>query len=206
MTTPHEIAELLIRRFSHIEKNDRSSDHQWGHCFKYFSGKPNDHDLGCLHLGFYLASWGMYRGSARIRDFDHLIHEPIVKEVLLPKYDPLRGASFEGISEHLPLIWELRKKIEKSYPDSITVTETLLTKILMGTLGCVPAYDRYLKAGLAKEGIVQTFSEKGFRALLTRCKTQSEGFLEAHKQTKYPVMRLVDMYYFAVGEGGGADW
>jgi hypothetical protein len=205
MATPHQIAKSLIRLFHEIEVNKRSSGHQWSHCFKYFSEKPNDHNLGCLHLGFYLASWGMYRGSARIRDFDHLVHRPVVEEVLLPKYDPLRGGSFEDVVEHLPLIWELCKKIEESYPASVTITETLITKILMGTLACVPAYDRYFKAGLKKEGLSQTFSEKGFQALLARCKTQSEGFEKAHEQTGYPVMRLVDMYYFAIGEGGGTD-
>ena len=33
------------------------------------------------------------------------------------------------------------------------ISETLITKILMGTLGCVPAYDRYFKSGLSLEGV-----------------------------------------------------
>lgn len=31
------------------------------------------------------------------------------------------------------------------------LSETLITKILMGTLGCVPAYDRYFVAGLKSQ-------------------------------------------------------
>ena len=206
MTAPQEITKLLLRRFAEISKDKRSSDHQWEHCYKYFAGQPTDHDLGCLHLGFYLASWGMYRGSAKIRKFDHLILQPIVGQVLLPKYDPLRGASLKGVSDHLGLLWNLVEEIRKMYRHAIPVTDTLLTKILMGTLGCTPAYDRYFRAGVATDGICQTFSNKGFNSLVQHCQVRSEGFLEAQKQIPgYPIMRLVDMYYFAVGEDFTAD-
>ena len=201
MSVRQEITKLLLDRFADIDNNKRSSDHQWEYCFQYFSGKPNDHDLGCLHLGFYLASWGMYRGSAGVRKFDHLVHKPVVEEVLLSKYDPLRGASLEGLMGGLDLIWELAAKIQTLYPSAITVTDTLLTKILMGTLGCTPAYDRYFRAGMATDGISQTFSRGGFHSLLRHCQSRSGGFIDAQKQIPgYPVMRLVDMYYFAVGE------
>ena len=201
MAARQEITKLLLDRFADIDNNKRSSDHQWEYCFQYFSGKPNDHDLSCLHLGFYLASWGMYRGSAGVRKFDHLVHKPVVQEVLLSKYDPLRGASLEGLLGGLDLVWELSTKIQTLYPSAITVTDTLLTKILMGTLGCTPAYDRYFMAGVATDGISQTFSRKGFHSLLRHCQARSEGFIDAQKQIPgYPVMRLVDMYYFAVGE------
>jgi hypothetical protein len=201
MPASQEITKLLVRRFKDIAKEARSSAHQWEHCFKYFSGKPKDHDLGCLHLGFYLASWGMYRGSAEIHKFDYLVHEPIVNEVLLSKYDLLRGASLENLSDHLDLVWTLAEKIRTLYPSTITVTDTLLTKILMGTLGCTPAYDRYFRAGASKDGISQTFSKKGFDSLLQRCRERSDGFQSAQKQIPgYPVMRLVDMYYFALGK------
>ena len=33
------------------------------------------------------------------------------------------------------------------------LSDTLITKILMGTLGCVPAYDRYFIAGIKKEKV-----------------------------------------------------
>lgn len=143
----------------------------------------------------------MYRGSAKIRKFDYLVHEPVVNEVLLSKYDPLRGASLEILSDHLDLVWTLAERIPMLYPSSITVTDTLLTKILMGTLGCIPAYDRYFRAGISTDGISQTFNRKGFSSLLQRCHERSDGFREAQKQIPgYPVMRLVDMFYFAVGE------
>ena len=45
-------------------------------------------------------------------------------------------------------------------------TDTLLTKILLGTVGCVPAYDRYFKKTLADTGAApQAFSAKSIRTL-----------------------------------------
>lgn len=206
MAAHKKITKVLLDRFADIDNNKQSSAHQWEYCFQYFSGKPKDHDLGCFQLGFYLASWGMYRGSSEVRKFDHLVHRAAVQEVLLPKYDRLRGASLEGLLSGLDLIWGLEAKIRTLYPSSITVTDALLTKILMGTLGCTPAYDRYFRAGVATDGISQTFSRKGFPALLRHCQARSEGFINAQKQIPgYPVMRLVDMYYFAVGKSLNPD-
>ena len=67
-----------------------------------------------LQLAFYLASWGMYRGSLFLLQKDYKVHIPVVKEQ------------------------ELKNQL----------SFTLITKILMGTLGCVPAYDRYFIAGI----------------------------------------------------------
>ena len=47
------------------------------YCFNYFQAfreagnvgaiaEPENRELSCLHLGFYLASWGMLRGSAEL--------------------------------------------------------------------------------------------------------------------------------------------
>lgn len=43
------------------------------HCFEAF-GRLKDLELLSLHLGFYLASWGMYRGSSGLLQKDFLIH------------------------------------------------------------------------------------------------------------------------------------
>jgi hypothetical protein len=202
MHTSEQISELLLGRYEGISKGTRCSGHQWEHCFRFFAQAPVDVELASLHLAFYLASWGMYRGSAKVRDFDYLIHKPIVKEVLRSKYDPIRNASLDALTEHLDnLLWPLAERIRGLYPRPITVTDTLVTKILLGTLGCSPAYDTNFVAGIGTDGIARTFSKKGFRSLLSHCTEHSEGFLKAQKQIRrYPMMRLVDMYYFAVGK------
>lgn len=49
-----------------------------------------------LQLAFYLASWGMYRGSSFLLQKDYRIHIPVVKELLRNKYNPL--ARIEGMA------------------------------------------------------------------------------------------------------------
>lgn len=50
-----------------------------------------------LQLAFYLASWGMYRGSSFLLQKDYRVHIPVVKELLQKKYDVLLGADFDTL-------------------------------------------------------------------------------------------------------------
>jgi hypothetical protein len=55
-------------------------------------GQKNvDYDYLSLQLSFYLASWGMYRGSSFLLQKDYKVHIPAVKELLNEKYDNLAG-------------------------------------------------------------------------------------------------------------------
>lgn len=69
---------------------------------------------------------------------------------------------------------EAKKDILKSYIDNIVlvnnkraninVTDTLITKIILGTFGCVPAYDMYFLKGLKYNG----FKSRRFNEYLLR--------------------------------------
>jgi len=65
----------------------------WSICHEEFQkaseqSNPN-YDLLALHLGFYLASWGMYRGSSFLKALDYRIHYPAVKMMLEEQYRDL---------------------------------------------------------------------------------------------------------------------
>ena len=65
------------------------------HCYKHFQNlkqppKNEQLEISMLHLGFYLASWGMYRGSSFLLQKDYTIYAPIVSKVLDSKYQCLR--------------------------------------------------------------------------------------------------------------------
>ncbi len=138
----------------------------WEHCYQFFSANKPNIDMACLHLAFYLASWGMYRGSSFLLPEDYLIHRPVVEEIIKPKYHPIRAISLHSLNRDLThalsgMILELVQWIKRFYtgyidqgPDaSIHVTDTLATKILLGTVGCIPAYDRYFICGLRQARI-----------------------------------------------------
>lgn len=47
------------------------------------------------------------------------------------------------------------------------LSDTLITKILMGTLGCVPAYDRYFVSGIRSQKIASgTYNIKSILQLV----------------------------------------
>ena len=52
-----------------------------------------------LHLAFYLASWGMCRGSSFLLQKDYKVLVPVVEEVLKSEYDCLFGVACVGLRE-----------------------------------------------------------------------------------------------------------
>lgn len=92
----------------------------------------------------------MYRGSAFLLQKDYKVHIPVVKILMEKQYGPLVGITAEELikDENLTLLEEVSARICKAYADGkpsvegITnnATDTLVTKILLGALGCVPAY------------------------------------------------------------------
>src|SRR5690606_34013034 len=112
-------------------------------------------EMHVLELAFYLASWGMYRGSSGLLQKNHLIHKGAVDIVFLTKNQKLKCNEItevkrNNIQEILSVKDELASHYSNIYftkgdnkQKSISPTDTLLSKIMLGTLGCVPAYDRY---------------------------------------------------------------
>ena len=142
----------------------------WEHCYKFFSEPTLDRRTASLHLGFYLASWGMYRGSAPIFRKDFTIHNDAVCLLMSDKYGSLKDLKIESVTQdNFNLICDLIDKISEIYTRQLVdlkpndnkinrhnfkedkskvPSETLITKILMGTLACTPAFDTYFNYAL----------------------------------------------------------
>ncbi len=157
-------------------ENGRSRS--WEHCYRAFrdarTDPSPDYDNLSLHLAFYLASWGMYRGSSFLLQKDYKVLSPIVEEVLKPEYDCLFGVACVRLREP-----EIQARLTKVYDciadyfrpirDEVagrevfsSVSPVLITKILMGTLGCVPAYDRFFQDGVATYKVrTREYSQSG---------------------------------------------
>ena len=107
----------------------------------------------------------MYSGSSFLLQKDYKVHIPVVKELLNEKYDVLAGIDCIGFKDdsNQKLLQDINSFLEQYY-DKIRhkvkeqelknqLSFTLITKILMGTLGCVPAYDRYFIAGIKNQKV-----------------------------------------------------
>lgn len=98
------------------------------------------------------------------------------------------------------------------------VSSVLITKVLMGVYGCIPAYDRYVMDGLKTQNINATFGRKAVTELLNatvvnkKVKSNIEfvrGEITAStnkKYTDFPLenytfMKVVDMLFWEIGAG-----
>lgn len=164
-------------------------------------------DYLCLHLAWYLASWGMLRNSFLMQK-DYKIHADVVRLIYQPEWDDLWDLSPEKLSQeyYADRIMKLSESITEAYVASGAgiPTDTLLTKILLGTVGCVPAYDRYFKKALADTGAApQVFSAKSIRTLGNLYLDHEDEFEKLRKhcgsRIEYPVAKILDMCFFEYG-------
>jgi len=208
------ISETILSFTNQLE--DRNHRYlSWEHCYRYFREPVVDVDKGCLHLSFYLASWGMYRGSSFLLWKDYLIHKQVV-EKLLSVRDEFQNINFSSVSDSkLKDIISLSDWVTDCYKNNTGLvngkkretvpTQVLITKILLGTLGCVPAFDRFFVDGLSIHKISpKSFSVKGLEELVKFYLKHQDEIDEVGKKIKvgnepYPTMKLIDMYFWELG-------
>ena len=167
-----ETVDLIIKaatEFYEELRQDRNGRYRsWEYCYSSFGEARTgtiDVDYLSLQLAFYLASWGMYRGSSFLLQKDYRVHIPVVEELLKSEYDELYGLEYTKIynPQIQELLFRLSNKLKSYYLDVRSscvereikhgISDVLITKILMGTLGCVPAYDRYFIEGVKLKGV-----------------------------------------------------
>lgn len=192
----------------------------WVYCYRYFCWLKKhpktfrkNPDLACVHLGFYLASWGMYRGSSFLLSKSFQIHRRPIRKLLNRKYDFLWDADIGTLSQPktIKTILELANSLRDLYPNHIT--DTLLTKILLGTIGCTPAFDRFFKDGCKKKRVrpYSNCSERSLNALIQFYQNNCEIFSLIRKKIarssgiSYPPMKLIDMLFWSVGVNQNYD-
>ena len=201
--------------------NENGRSRSWEHCYRVFrdarTDPSPDYDYLSLHLAFYLASWGMYRGSCFLLQKDYKVLSPIVEEILKPEYDCLFGLACTDVREpEVQLMLETVYDYIADHFDPIReeiagrkvttpVSPVLITKILMGTLGCVPAYDRFFQDGVAKYKVTtQEYSLNSVLKLVEFYEAHNDRLEEARRGMQcdgliYPQMKLLDMGFWQIG-------
>ena len=218
-------AELVARAAtffynqSKVDPNGRY--HSWEHCYKCFHDARNNSnqnlDYTSLQLAFYLASWGMYRGSSFLLQKDYKVHIPVVEKILDNRYDCLFGIEYPELRK--AEVQELLKDVEKfmvDYYEDIRIqvkgtklknklSNTLITKILMGSFGCVPAYDRFFVDGIKEHSVTTgNYNNKSLMKLVDFYDSNRECLESARRAFKvynlqYPQMKLLDMGFWQIG-------
>lgn len=191
-------------------------------CFTYFHSNRNklakDMERSCLYLWSYLASWGMLRGSS-----DLLQKSPVALIPLIEHFSKLDNTIWEldvdkYDSKTIPLLIEECKTIKNILEKELNVdaSDTLTTKILMGVVGCIPAYDTYFTEtfrNLFNTGDLQcafrTINEKSLlciksfynenKKFLDSVHYYSLNFNGEESSYQYTKAKLIDMFGFNYG-------
>ena len=188
------------------------------YCYNYFftvDDLTKDMEKSCLELAFYLTSWGMFRGSSFLlqKSAKHFVKtveyinslDKNIWEIDVDKYN------YENINK----IIEIYNKIDKISVIGWSRSLTLVTKILLGVFGFVPAYDQYFcdtfrtiskgKCGFRsfnKESltIIKKFYDQNKDKIDSISNKTFTYDFKTRKKTsiKYTKAKIIDMYGFSL--------
>ena len=221
MNQPFEsngIVKTVENFYESLKQHPNHRYMSWEHCFNAFrKSSKYDVDYLSLHLAFYLASWGMYRGSSALLWKDYKVHIEAVN--IIKGYSAIQCNTGNEIQEsQIKEILDAKRDLENYYrgigytkptktgstEGFVSATDTLISKILLGTLGCVPAYDRFLELSLTESGINDKFSKESLTSIFDFINKNVESLKEIQSKialdgTYYPLMKIVDMYFWEKG-------
>ncbi len=186
------------------------------YCFNYFQShleegrlddllKGDALQLSCLHLGFYLASWGMLRGGTELLKRSVRAYAPVV-EALVAAPAHLWTLDVDGYDEvAIKQMREFGKQLRFTLHDR--ASDALVTKVLLGTMGCVPAFDRNFKKGFR----CSTFGPKALRRIGQFYRDHADAIEAGQERTldfdtgqptqrRYTRAKVVDMIFFVEGQ------
>lgn len=237
-----------VKLFIKKSQNKNESRYKsWEYCYNFFHSvheKISDKKLSlkspfgddgqnwtykdqlCLHLAFYMASWGMYRGSSFLLQNDYTIYYDVVDAIfkddykelwkdknlfignienkILNLYKDMQGAlyRFKDFYDTKSYFCNYIKDKEVEYNPKFL---TIITKIMLGTIGCFPALDRNFKYGFGisdgskKSNFVKQTIKRVFDFALNK-KEEIKIALKEIKYAELPIMKAIDMYYFIKGQ------
>lgn len=207
--------EGVITKFkSKSDQMDRYTS--FDYCYNYFKTNENfqkDIEKSCLVLGFYLASWGMLRGSSFLlqksgKHYQKLIEYYSTLEKDIWKID-IDNYSNETNSQILEIYRKTKELIIVGNSSHLTLT----TKILLGVFGFIPAYDQYfcktfknIYSGTCGFSVVNNNSLNCIKDFYESNKddidkfsksTYTTDFLTGNKtNNNYTKAKIIDMYGF----------
>lgn len=191
------------------------------YCFNYFQSFKDKKEIAndvnmqmsCLQLGFYLASWGMLRGSSFLLQKSALFYKPLIEYIAnhcdeIWKID-VSNYTDENIKKLLVCKKEIKKILETGGINE-TNKDILITKIMLGVFGCIPAFDTYFKKGTGLGVVNETalkvikdfYLQKDIQAFVLgrtgKTKTFEFKTGDAGKRS-YTQAKIIDMIFFVEG-------
>jgi hypothetical protein len=106
----------------------------------------------------------------------------------------------------VPVIQAAIDTVRASYEPFGNATDTLVTKVILGTVGSLPACDRYFIYGFKNAGLTYSRLNANFVEQVHRfCRENlpelraEQAAIERAGGLRYPLMKLLDMYFWQIG-------
>lgn len=215
-----DVAANLRRYLSDVRPTARYAS--FDYCYNYFQDfyqrdrleeltAPEKIQESCLQIGFYLASWGMFRGKSFLLQRSVKYFEPLVYALASAPREAWAIDVDTYTDEAIQVLLHCDRLITQAIGQGRSVTSTLTTKIMLGVFGNIPAFDRYFRSGLG----IHTLNRKSLRtiarfyhdhqviidqhAIYTLDYATPEGDPPRYTHRRYPIAKLIDMIGFVAG-------
>jgi hypothetical protein len=116
-------------------------------CYSYFKNTDVSVDIekSCLIIAFYLASWGMLRASSFLfkkscKHFEELVNYISEQQ---REQESIWDIDVDTYPENYDLIVKIYSDVKNIVVEKGRADLTLVTKIMLGVYGFVPAFDTY---------------------------------------------------------------
>ena len=193
------------------------------YCFNYFQSFKEQNGIkelassthmqeSCLQVGFYLASWGMLRASSflagkSVKVFETLIREIARADAILWETD----ADSYSMSA-IEAILEFRQTTIRALDYRYGPSDILVTKIMLGVFGNVPAFDTCFRRGFG----VNTFGKRALekiadfyeknKAIIEKNRVRTLDFATGQPTGRlYTRAKVIDMIFFIEGINQGVS-
>jgi len=189
------------------------------YCYNYFRTNNSqiilsDIEKSCSILGFYLASWGMMRGSSFLLQKSYKYFEGLIQYIAASERTNWEVQPSEYVEK-----FDLIKKIYDEISDKVIENNNrgivLITKIMLGVFGIVPAFDDYFCKCFKKIDpnrsrftsfnkdsleVIQNFYRKNQIEIdgLTNQIFTKDFINPIQNRFNYPKAKIIDMYGFVV--------
>jgi hypothetical protein len=125
----------FLRVDSDVSERPSGRERSWDFCFNYFQAHPEptrDLELSCLQLGYYLASWGMLRGSSWLQRSTNVGHCRATIEAIEQANSLIRGidaGDYQDPAVRVQILDTYRVLTKTLLPEGGS-PETLVTKVM----------------------------------------------------------------------------
>lgn len=128
----------------------------FGYCYNCFQAyresddvkslaAPAEMQLSCLQLEFYLASCGMLRSSSILLRKSSQHYVPAFQAIAHTPTDVWDIDCHNYSTQNVQLILETAARIRVAF--QVRASDVLVTKVMLGVYGCVPAFGAYFVRG-----------------------------------------------------------